>query len=81
MENRRLFSFLLTSMAFLWLWTAVVQPKFFPIPVKKPAAPIVADEADSGSSSGELSAVGTTEEKPESELVIPEHPLEKVTLG
>ena len=39
MENRRLFSFLLTSMAFLWLWTAVVQPKFFPIPVKKPAAP------------------------------------------
>ncbi len=81
MENRRLFSFLLTSMAFLWLWTAVVQPKFFPIPVKKPAAPIVADEADSGSSSGELSAVGTTEEKPTSELVIPEHPLEKVTLG
>ena len=81
MENRRLFSFLLTSMAFLWLWTAVIQPKFFPVPVKKPAAPIAVDEADSGSGSGELSAVGTTEEKPASESVIPEHPPEQVTLG
>jgi YidC/Oxa1 family membrane protein insertase len=83
MENRRLFSFLLTSMAFLWLWTAVIQPKFFPVPVKKPAAPLAAEATDSGSGSGsgELSAAGTTNEKPASDLVIPDHPLEQVILG
>lgn len=83
MENRRLFSFLLTSMAFLWLWTAVIQPRFFPVPVKKPVAPVAAEVTDSGrgNSSGELSASGASDEKPAAELVIPDHPLEKITLG
>lgn len=42
MENRRLFSFLLLSVATVWLWGTVVAPKLMPPQPRKPA---VADAA------------------------------------
>lgn len=81
MENRRLFSFLLTSLAFLYLWTTVIGPKFFPEPKKKPVAaasevvPAATGEGDA------LQAAAEGDATPETDLVIPEYPDESVTLG
>lgn len=36
MENRRLITFMILSVATLWIWTELIIPKFFPAP-KKPA--------------------------------------------
>lgn len=38
MENRRLFTFLMTSLLFMILWTQFIGPKFFPQEKKKPKA-------------------------------------------
>lgn len=80
MENRRLFSFLLTSLVFLWLWTTVVAPKFFPPPKKKPVA---AARPEVGAPEPRPAAVGATPDGAgsEKELVFIEHPEQKVVLG
>jgi YidC/Oxa1 family membrane protein insertase len=81
MENRRLFSFLLTSLAFLYLWTTVIGPKFFPEPKKKPVAaapevvPAVTGEGDA------VQAIAAGDAVPATDLMIPEYPTEAVTLG
>ena len=83
MENRRLFSFLLTSLVFLWLWTTVIAPKFFP-PKKQPVAdrqvePIAeAGSIDTPVVAGEVSGAP---DSPPAKLVILSHPSEKVQLG
>jgi YidC/Oxa1 family membrane protein insertase len=45
MENRRLFSFLLTSLLFLWLWSAVIAPRIMPPPRPQPVAAPVDNKA------------------------------------
>lgn len=81
MENRRLFSFLLTSLAFLYLWTTVIGPKFFPEPKKKPVAAAAEVVPAAAAEGGALQAVAEGEAAPGAELVIPEYPSESVTLG
>ena len=80
MENRRLFSFLLTSLAFLYLWTTVIGPKFFPEPKKKPVA-AVPEVVPAAAEKGDALQVANGDVAPNAELVIPEHPNESVTLG
>lgn len=83
MENRRLFSFLLTSLLFLWLWTSVIAPKFFPPPKKPPVAnnqPKPA--AEKAPVLGEAGAVQAgAADVAAADLVIPSHPKENVQLG
>ena len=86
MENRRLFTFLLTSLLFLWLWGSVLGPKFFPPAKMKPAAVPVANdgklpvpEIPDANAVGAAAAVdvpvaGAT-------VVIPDHPTTSVSLG
>ncbi len=80
MENRRLFSFLLTSLAFLYLWTAVIAPKFFPEPKKQPAAALPVEPDAMVADSGAISA-SPDGALPATELTIVEHPREDVILG
>lgn len=91
MENRRLITFMILSVATLWLWTELIIPKFFPQPLKpvqqtaeqkdpKPEAP--EDEkpvADSGTSNvaGEPDVLA---ESPQTTAFI-DHPALNVTLG
>lgn len=83
MENRRLFSFILTSLLFLWLWTAVVAPKFFPPPKKAPVAinqpkpPAQEDPVPGDAGAWEAGAVDAAV----ANVVIPSHPRQKVQLG
>ena len=82
MENRRLFSFLLTSLAFLWLWTTVIGPKFFPEPKKRvPVA--AADPLATAKESGAMSAVpgDVADADASAELKFEDYPQEIVVLG
>lgn len=96
MENRRLFTFLLLSVATVWLWGTLVAPRLFPPPVKKAADPAVVanEEAKGGDKDAEVvtdqqnaSAVETLDAPDEGGLVKPsvgkpaEHPNLDVELG
>lgn len=90
MENRRLFSFLLTSLAFLYLWTTVIGPMFFPEPKKKlpvAAAPEEAGAAAPAAAEGDSikaapDATGNeANDANEANMVFAEHPTETAQLG
>lgn len=81
MENRRLFSFLLTSMAFLWLWTSVIGPKFFPEPKKKPVAAAPVDPLAERAEAGAINAVAEPAAEGAVELKFEDHPEETLVLG
>jgi len=84
MENRRLFSFLLTSLAFLYLWTTVIGPKFFPEPKKKlpvAAAPVDPGAAAAGAAGGDVMRAAPDGSGDEPKLVFAEYPTEVAELG
>lgn len=81
MENRRLFSFLLTSLLFLWLWTTVVAPKFFPPPKKRPAADNQANLPAVQEKELKNVAAEPDAEAAAGELVFASHPARKIRLG
>ncbi|HQX50273.1 MAG TPA: membrane protein insertase YidC [Planctomycetaceae bacterium] len=90
MENRRLFTFLMTSLLFLILWNTVIGPKFFP-PAKKKAKPVEAKILDPPVADPQqaLAAEATDPADPNAPapavatavLTIPDHPSQTLTLG
>ncbi len=92
MENRRLFTFLMTSLLFMILWSQYLQPKFFPEKKKpKPAEQQVVDAAKAdpqqanaaeASDPADPNAPPDTEPvEPAAELTIPDYPSQEFTLG
>jgi YidC/Oxa1 family membrane protein insertase len=91
MENRRLFTFLMTSLLFLILWNTVIGPKFFPPEKKKAkvADPQVVDAGgadpqkliDAEASDPESPAESIDSPDSTKELVIPQYPNQEFTLG
>ncbi len=85
MENRRLFTFLLTSLLFLWLWGSVIAPRMFPPPKRPPAVPVVADPkrpaADVPADNPDEPAAAALNPAAEAAVVIAEHPRSKASLG
>ncbi len=92
MENRRLFTFLMTSLLFMILWSQYLQPKFFPEKKKpKPADQQVVDAAKAdaqlanaaeASDPADPNAPPDTEPvEPAAELTIPDYPSQEFTLG
>ena len=90
MENRRLFTFLMTSLLFMILWSQYIGPKFFPQEKKKPkaaeaqAVSVVADpqkdvqaEAVTPDTPADPNAPAT----PAAEIKIPDYRSEAFTLG
>lgn len=77
MESRRLFTFLLLSMAFLWFWTTVVAP---PPPPKKPTTPPVA-QANPVTEAPKAAEIGAAPVEGEKPLVFADHPAAIVMLG
>ena len=92
MENRRLFTFLMTSLLFLILWNTVIGPKFFPQENKKArvAVPqdVAAPEADvqkvtaaEADDPAESPAAPADPASPPADLAIPEYPAQEFVLG
>lgn len=93
MENRRLFTFLMTSLLFMILWGQYLQPKFFPEKKKlKVADQQVADAAKAdpqqaiaaeANDSADPSAPAdpNSPATPEVEVTIPSYPSQALTLG
>lgn len=80
MENRRFFAFILFAAIFLWLWGSFIVPKFVPPP--REVVPIeeeLPDEADADMAV--VDGEGARADAPPVETVIPDHPLEQLTLG
>lgn len=82
MENRRLFTFLLTSMLFLGVWSLVIEPKFFPQPQRKPVGNTEAPEAaaDQPAVAADQPAIGA-DPAASVEIVVAEHPPTEHVLG
>ena len=87
MENRRLFTFLMTSLLFMILWTQYIGPKFFPQEIKKPKAaealaekaatdPQQAAQAEAGDPAGPDAPAAT-----DAEIKIADYQSEALTLG
>ena len=90
MENRRLFTFLMTSLLFMILWSQYLQPRFFPEKKKPKAADqqvvdaaktdpqqaIAAEASDPNAPGDSIDHAQTV-----ADLTIPEYPSEEVTLG
>ena len=96
MENRRLFTFLMTSLLFMILWSQFISPKFFPEEKKKPKAvnahvvkeavePQKVAQAEASDPAASIDpatpADPTTPSVPTAEVTIPDYPAEAVTLG
>lgn len=93
MENRRLFTFLMTSLLFLVLWNTVIGPKFFPPEKKKlpPAQSLVEDPAVAENpeksvadvaANPDAAAPGTPKSaEAAGALSIPDHPMMHFKLG
>jgi YidC/Oxa1 family membrane protein insertase len=79
MENRRLFTFLLTSLAFLYIWNAYVGPKFFPPPKRAPAAPLPVAANEPAAANPE--AAGDEAPAAAVEIVVADHPPTRPVLG
>lgn len=92
MENRRLFTFLMTSLLFMILWGQYLQPKFFPEKKK----PKLADQQIVDAAKADPQLVLAPEvndpaspdappdadpDKPVAELTIPDYPSQEITLG
>jgi len=90
MENRRLFTFLMTSLLFMILWSQFIGPKFFPQEKKKPKAAeaqavnpaadpqkVVQAEAADPNTPVDPNAPVT----PAAEIKIPDYQSEALTLG
>lgn len=93
MENRRLFTFLMTSLLFMILWGQYLQPKFFP-EKKKPKAPDqqVVDAAKSepqqsiaakanDAADPNVPADPNEPSTPAADVIIPSYPSQELTLG
>ena len=92
MENRRLFTFLMTSLLFMILWSQYLQPKFFPEKKKpKPADqqvvdaakgdPELANAAEASDPADPNAPPDTEPVEPAAELTIPDYPSQEFTLG
>jgi len=92
MENRRLFTFLMTSLLFMILWGQYLQPKFFPEKKKPKVADqkvVVAAKVDPQQAiDAEASDPATPNASPDAdpvqpvaELIIPDYPSQEFTLG
>lgn len=93
MENRRLFTFLMTSLLFMILWSQFLQPKFFPEKKKPKAADqqvvdaakgepeqaIAAEASDPANPDAPADSIGLAQ--PEADLTIPDYPSQEFTLG
>ncbi len=94
MENRRLFTFLMTSLLFLILWNTVIGPKFFPPEKKKakvadqqvvdaakadPQKAIAAEAIDPADPNAPADSINPGQ--PEANLTIPDYPSQEFTLG
>ncbi|MEZ6033059.1 MAG: YidC/Oxa1 family insertase periplasmic-domain containing protein [Planctomycetaceae bacterium] len=87
MENRRLFTFLMTSLLFLILWNTVIGPKFFPPEKNKARVAAVPKAGDPAVDSQQVVAaeandtgVSASDPSPE-ELKIPDYPAQELTIG
>ncbi len=76
MENQRLFTFLLLSVATVWLWGAIVAPRLFPQPEKPAAQELVGETGtepiDAPAEAAEISAqppADTPQQSPEAAAV------------
>jgi YidC/Oxa1 family membrane protein insertase len=93
MENRRLFTFLMTSLLFMILWSQYLQPKFFP-EKKKPKAPdqhladaakadpqqvIAAEASEPANPNAPADSIAPAEAA--TEVTIPSYPSQELTLG
>lgn len=89
MENRRLFTFLMTSLLFLILWNTVIGPKFFPQEKKKArdAVPrdVAAPEADvqkvMSAEADDLPESPADPASPPVDFEIPEYAAQEFVLG
>lgn len=92
MENRRLFTFLMTSLLFMILWSQYLQPKFFPEKKKPKAADqqIVdavkgdlqqANAAEAGGTADPNAPPDADPGQPAAELTIPDYPSQEFVLG
>lgn len=92
MENRRLFTFLMTSLLFMILWSQYIGPKFFPQEKKKPkvaeaqavnAAVDPPKDATAEAEPGDPSTPADSDSTatPAAEVKIPDYSSEALTLG
>jgi YidC/Oxa1 family membrane protein insertase len=88
MENRRLFSFLMVTLLFFWVWANIVVPNLFPPPPQQ-----VQQDANSGQAKQEVEPASEavaesgsetpakTDTPPIAELTLPDYPSETIELG
>ena len=92
MENRRLFTFLMTSLLFMILWSQYLQPKFFPEKKKPKAAdqrvvdaakadPQEAIAAEASDAADPNAPADADPVQPVAELTIADYPSQEFTLG
>ena len=88
MENRRLFTFLMTSLLFLVLWNTVIGPKFFPPEKKKVKAPAPAPQLEKAAAADQQQAAEAADPADPNvpavataDLSIPDYPSAEFMLG
>lgn len=88
MENRRLFTFLMTSLLFLILWNTVIGPKFFPpeknkarVAAEQKAADPVVDSQQSVAAEAGGPGAPAAPDQPAGDFTIPDYPAQELTIG
>ena len=88
MENRRLFTFLMTSLLFLILWNTVIGPKFFPpeknkarVPDRKQAVEPAIDSQKVVAAEANDAGAPAAPDQPAGDFTVPDYPAQELTIG